>query len=129
MRVEFRVPENHGDPVLERFGDGVLEALGFSVDLVPAVTQHGMEKELDQAVVTDDLERAGSAALGEPGAVVLLVLDPRRPLLGELPQHSADRCRGDGELLGKSGGRSPVGLAGYLEDRLQIVVDCLASHY
>ena len=50
---------------LESFGDEVLQALGFVVQFVELVIEHAVQKCLDQAVVTNDLERPAPARGGK----------------------------------------------------------------
>ncbi len=66
----------------------MLQALGFLVDLVPVEPHRLGEVELQQPVVTDHLQRNPSAGVGQPHAVVAVVLDQAK--LGQPLDHIGD---------------------------------------
>ena len=129
VRVELGITQHMCDAVLECFRDRVLEFLGLHVDLVPAVVQDPVQEQFDEPVVPNDLQRTCPAAVGQAGAVVLLVFDPGRIGLRQLLEHARDRGGRDRELLGQSGGCGPLVIAGQLIDRLQAIVNRLATHF
>lgn len=44
VRVDFGIAENRCEPILEPFGDEMLQSLGFFVDFVPGVLQNVVEE-------------------------------------------------------------------------------------
>ena len=81
-----------------------------------------MQEKLEQPVVTNDFQRPQPPALGQPHASVLLVLHPRRLLLGELAQHSRDRRRRHSQALRQDDSTRTALVTGDFKDRLEIVV-------
>ena len=111
------------DLVEEFVADGVLEALGFIVDLGPIEREDADEEGLDQAVAADDAEGNGSAFGRELDSGVTLVADEfvgREPL-----DHGGDGAGSDGEGVGDIACRGLVGRGAGLkeEDGLEVVLD------
>jgi hypothetical protein len=75
VRVVTRIPEKLVDLRLDPVGEMVLEEFGFGVHLVPAEPERLGQVELEEAMVTDDLECDTLAGRRERGAAVGLVLD------------------------------------------------------
>ena len=122
MGVELRVAQLRGDPLGELVGEDVLEQLGLLVDEVPGDVEHLDEQELEQPVVAQRAQRDAPALVGQPRALVALVLEQAE--LGEAAQHAADRAGGDAEPLGQRVGRHrPVEPRLERVDRLQVVLD------
>jgi len=122
------VVELGGDAGFEFFGDEVLEALGFVVQFVEGIIQDFEEEGFDEAVVTDDLQRALTARGGETDAAAALVLDERTALGGELLQHVGDGGGGDVEARSELRTADAALLtAAERVDGLEVVVDRLAG--
>ena len=94
VRVMGGVAEPRGDAGFEPLGQRVLERLGLVVHLVERHAQRPVEKQFEQAVVPQHLQRHPLALGGQPGALVRRVR--HQPLLGQLTQHT-----------GHAGGRHP----------------------
>ena len=63
--IAGRVTQGLGDPGLEALRNHVFEPFGLVVNLVPAIAQHLFEKGLEQAVVTEHLQRDSATAVGQ----------------------------------------------------------------
>ena len=109
MRVDRRVAQPSGDQLLELLGQHVLEDLGLLVHPIPGHPELLGEKQLEQTVMAQHLERDAAALRREPHAVVGLVLD--QPHVGELAQHRRNRPRRDAEPLCQVVGRYRRALA------------------
>jgi hypothetical protein len=128
VRIEFRVAELCGDALFEPFGDEVLEAFCFLVDLVPWIAEDLVEEGLDETMVADDFEGALATGLGEFDAMVFAVDHHGGLGGGEFLEHVGDGGAGDGEMVCDLG-------AGYLalfasaefEDGLEVVVHGFAA--
>jgi 1-acyl-sn-glycerol-3-phosphate acyltransferase len=122
VRIVRRVAEPVGDQRLQLLGDVVLQDLGLVVDAVPRHAEL-RQKQLEQAVVPDHLERDAPAVLGQRDAVVGLVRDEAE--LGEPADHPGRGGRGDPEPLGERVGRDLPVVRAALErvDRLRVVLD------
>ena len=62
MRIEPGIVQRIRHPLLEILRNDVLELLGFRMDLIPGDAQGFGQVELNQAMVTHDLEMAGRTA-------------------------------------------------------------------
>jgi hypothetical protein len=105
-RVAVRIARGEAqravDARFELVGEMVLEPLGLLVDLIPGEPERLHEIQLQQPVVTHDLECHPLARWGEGGAVVALVHDQAEGR--ELLQHGRRRGRRHLQRLGQSGG-------------------------
>ena len=102
--IRVRAAAELKDPLLHAFRDHVLEALGFFVDLVPAVATDLDQEHLEQTVVAAELERCGPARTGQLLATVAIVID--ETLSREPGDHLADRGGRDAHA-----GAPPIGSA------------------
>ena len=122
MRVDCRVAQARRDQLLELLGEHVLEHLGLGVHAIPGHPELLGQEQLEQPVVAQHLKRDPATLVGEPHAVVGLVLD--QPHLGELAHHRRDRARRDAQPLGQLIRRYRAALAGLQRiDRLGIVLN------
>lgn len=108
VRIRIGVAQFGGDSIFELFGDEMLEALGFFVDLIPGIVQNVMQEAFEKAVVTNYFESALSAGGRKIYSMVLFIADEGRALGGKLLQHSRDRCGADSEPLRQSIAGHPV---------------------
>ena len=77
----------------EERGDDVLKALGFVVNLIPAVAERFNQEQLNQAVVANDLQGDSLALIGERDPAVGLVLQQIQ--LGIVENRPAATCPPD----------------------------------
>ena len=122
MGVGRGLAETSGDQPLEVLGEHVLEDLGLLVDPIPRHPELLREKQLQQPVMAQNLERHAPALRRETDAAIALVLHESQ--FGELADHRRDRSRRDAEPLGELG-RRDGGPAARLErvDRLRVILD------
>src|SRR5205085_10901451 len=73
VRIVRRVAEHPVDPAFELLGQRELEAIGLVVNVVDVQAERLREVELEQAVVSDHLERDTLARVGQLDAAVALV--------------------------------------------------------
>src|SRR5260221_2813946 len=101
VRARRGVAEQRVDALLELLTDVVLEPLGLLVHRVPGVAHRLDQIELDQPMMTNDLERHLLAGSGELHALIWRVGDEAE--LGQATKHLADRrcahLEGFGQLL------------------------------
>ena len=119
--VELGVTERLGHAFEDAVGDGVFEAFGFDVDLVPAEAEPLDEVCLENAMAPDDAQGRIATGGREGDATVRDVVD--EALLGEAAEHAADRGRGDGEPGRDVGGRGDAAAPGEDEDGLEVILD------
>ena len=116
------------DAVNQTFRHGMFEVFGFRMDLVPGQTERFGEKQFDESMSAQDVERHLLAVLGEPGTTVGLVLDQAR--FGQPLQHRRDAAGSHLQALGDltcRGGFCP-GRGADVVDRLQVVFNFDALH-
>jgi hypothetical protein len=87
------------DVLFERFGESVLEAVGFGVDCVDPEVERSGEVELEQTMVAEQLQRDPLTGPGQPHAVIEPVLD--EPQGSELLHHCGSRRRRDAHAHGE----------------------------
>ena len=85
MGIDLGVAELARDQLLEVLGENVLEDLGLGVNAIPGHAQRIGQKALEQAMVTDHLEREPTALAGQSHAPVGHVRDQAE--LVELLEH------------------------------------------
>ena len=90
MRVDRRVAQARGDQLLELLGEHVLEHLGLGVHAIPGHPELLGEEQLEQPVMAQHLQRDPATLVGQPHAVIGLMLDD--PDLGELAHHPRHRA-------------------------------------
>ena len=81
MRVDRRVAQAPGDQLLELLREHVLEHLGLGVHAIPGHPELLGEKQLEQPVMAQHLQRDPPTLVGQPHTVIGLVLErapPRR---------------------------------------------------
>src|SRR5205823_3057729 len=118
--VELRPAQQLEDALLHPLRDHVLEALRLVVDLVPAVAEHADQKDLQQAVVADQLQGDFAAVRGELLAAVAVVFD--QALGGQAGDHLADARRRDAEALGEVPGRDRPAVAAEQVEGFEVVL-------
>jgi hypothetical protein len=121
--VVRRITEQRRDPILELFGENVLEHLGLLVHRVPGDAQRFGEIGLEKAVVSDHLQSDLAAGFSKRSPSVGDVLhEPERP---EAFQHVRGRGCGDvhptGQGIRRHDRRARLRLDH--EDRLDVVLD------
>jgi hypothetical protein len=131
VRIVRRIAERLVDPRLELLGEHVLEPVGLVVDLVDVDPERLREVELEQAVVSDHLERHLLAVRRQGDAAVGRVLDETE--CRELLHHRARRRGRDAHLARERRRRDAVVRDPELVDLAQVVLDrvaerCRAGH-
>src|SRR6185437_4899605 len=125
VRIVCRRAERLVDERLERFGESVLEAIGFGMNGVEPELERLGQVELEETVVTEQLECDALAVTGQPYAAIELMIDEseRRELL----HHRRRRGRSNAHLLRKRRGLDASALRLQLVDLAQVVLDRVAQ--
>jgi len=127
VRVCFGIAQLGGNAVLKPFGDEMLQALRFFMNLVPGIVEHVVQEAFEQPMVPNHLQRAPSAGWRKPYPVVFLITDEGGAPSRQLLQHPRYGSRTDPEPLCQRVAGHAAGLcAAQLENCLEIVVDGLA---
>jgi len=131
VRVVRREAERLVDPFLQLLGEHVLESFGLVVDLVHVDAERLRQVELEQPVVSNDLERNPFSRVRQGDTAIGLVHGEieRR----ELFDHRAGRGRRDALALRQRGDRDATAVSAELVDLAQVVLDRVRqrrlSHY
>src|SRR5437868_9824639 len=98
----------------------MLEALRLVVDLVPAVAENAHEKNLQQAVVPDQLQSDLAAVRSELLAAISVVLD--QALRRQPGDHLADAWRRDAEALCEVARRDRAAVAAQQVEGFEVIL-------
>jgi hypothetical protein len=74
VRIVRRRAERLVDERLERFGESVLEAIGLGMNGVEPELERLGQVELEETMVTEQLERDALAVTGQPDAAIELMV-------------------------------------------------------
>src|SRR2546425_2849045 len=118
--VELRPAQQLEDALLHPLRDHMLEALRLVVDLVPAVAEHADQKDLQQAVMADQLQGDFAAVRSELLAAVAVVFD--QALGRQAGDHLADARRRDAEALRQVPGRDRPAVAAEQVEGFEVVL-------
>src|SRR5271168_454614 len=97
VRVCFGIAEFGGNPILEFFGDEMLQTLGLFMDFVPRIIENVVQEAFEQPVVANHFQSASPAGWRKTHTVVLFVTHEGGALPGELLQHSGYGSGADSE--------------------------------
>lgn len=127
VRICFGITQLGGNPILQFFGDEMLQTLGLFMDFVPLIIENVVQEAFEQAVVANHFQSASSAGWRKTHAMVLFITHEGGALAGELLQHSGYGSGAYPEPFRKRVARyAAVFSAAELKNGLEIVVDGFA---
>jgi len=106
----------------------MLQTLGLIVDLIPGVLEDVVQEQLQEAVMTHKLPSAAFPGRGQANSAMLLILNQRWTLAGQLLEHARDGGGAHSEPLGQGvAGDALLIRAPQAENGLEVIVDRFRS--
>lgn len=125
VRINGRVSKLRRDAQLELFRDEVFQPLRLVMEFFKRIAKFLEQEGLQQAMVTDYLQRPPAAVLGERSAAVPLVLEQRCRSCRELLDHVCYRRVRNSKPVRNGTAAHTFTCTAQVEDHLQVVINRL----